>query len=197
MFSNFNDLPKREQCELMWREKANLPPNSFFLIMDERNDWEVNNLKSISSHIGTIHISQATVRKFKKRWADKRRIAMGFAEGVVESGFPQSKRLYTNLAKMYTHLHNGNIRKYIKYSTRVLDIANAVLTDSMDDDFLLFGFKVTDGPSDDRWELNTDRCTLELAKLIQTVQLSRDLWVSLLSGRIRPESECTTTIHVV
>ena len=122
---------------------------------------------------------------------------MGFAEGVVESGFPQSKRLYTNLAKMYTHLHNGNIRKYIKYSTRVLDIANAVLTDSMDDDFLLFGFKVTDGPSDDRWELNTDRCTLELAKLIQTVQLSRDLWVSLLSGRIRPESECTTTIHVV
>lgn len=181
---------------MMWREKANLSPNSFFLVMDERNEWEVNNLKHICSHNGTIHLSQATERKFKEVWVDKRRIAMQFAEGVVEAGFPQSKRLYTNLAKMYTHLHNGDIRKYIKYSTRVLDIANAVLTDSMDDDFLLFGFKMASAPTDDRWELNTDRCTLELAKLIQTVQLSRDLWPSVLSARI-PESECTLTLNVV
>jgi len=180
---------------MMWREKADLPPNSFFLVIDESNDWEVNNLKHICSHIGTIHLSEDTECKFKKLWVDKRRIAMGFAESVIESGFPQSKRLYTNLAKMYTHLHNGDIHQYIKYSTRVLDIANAVLTDSMDHDFLLFGFKITTGPSDDRWELNTDRCTLELAKLIQTVQLSRDLWSSVFSARI-PESESTMTLHM-
>ncbi len=189
MFSNFNELSKRKQCEMMHEERENLPTNSFFLALSERdNEWEVQNLKGMVPHIGGIYLSRASERKLKELWAERRKVAMGFMEGTAEAGFPQSKRFYSNLAKMYTHLHNGNMTDYVKYSDRVLDQLNAVLTDSMDDDFLLFGFKVLFKPftpTDDRWELNTDRCAMELAKMMQTVRLMRDMWPSVFNRRIR------------
>ena len=48
-----------------------------------------------------------------------------------------------------------------------------VLTDSMNDGYYLFGFCTKKG---DNWELNTDRCSLHLANMMQIIRLQRDIW---------------------
>ena len=190
MFANFNELDNHGRCQLLWDVRDKIPSNAFMFLLDETNDWEVGNLVDMSHHIGTIHLSRPIERRLKKSWEKKRTQAIQLVGGVAECGFPDSKRLYVNISKMYTHLHNGNMEQYVKYCNRILDHLNTVMTDSMDDDFLLFGFKLDKKA---RWELNTDRCTMELAKLMQIVRLGRDIWPTTLNNRIT-ESNSTITI---
>ena len=100
---------------------------------------------------------------------------------------------YKSLAKMYTYLHNGDMTKYEKDSKRILTKLNDMLTDNMDDDFCLFGLKMD---VDDVWELNTDQCTLQLVNMMEIIQLTHKVFMTLRHSKVKA-SESTYAINVV
>ena len=134
---------------------------------------------------GSVHIGTSTMNSFKEEWAHLRNLCVTFKTQYQErTGAPHITKFYNDMAKMYTYLHNGNMQKYDYYSKKIMAKLNEVLTNSMDENFVLFGFSCK---GDKNWELNTDRCTMQLANMMQNIQLHHAVFMTLRHGSVSAE----------
>ena len=186
--NNFNQKEIWEQDGIMncLMETATVEDRTkYFVILCNKNiwtKWEIDELTKIREGMtqGSVHISTKVMKRFKGIWADMRELLLAMKEPYEALiGGHHIAKCFTDMAKMYTHLHNGNMAKYGYYTNKVLTQLNDVLTDSMDDDFALFGFCCPEG-----WVVNTDECTLQLANMIQHVQLHRDVFITLRKSSV-------------
>ncbi len=189
--NNFNQKEIWEQDDIMNRlmETATVEDQSkYFVILVNSclwQKWETEVLMRVREGMkhGSVHISTKIMNRFKEGWAELRELLIAM-KGPYESltGGHHISKFFTDMAKMYTYLHNGNMDRYAYYANKVLTKLNDVLTNSMDNDFALFGFCCVNG-----WVLNTDECTLQLANMMQNVQLHRDVFMTLRNGSVSRE----------
>jgi hypothetical protein len=186
----FNNATIQQQRNAVYGIMGDTPVevrHRIFVVLCDDNlwtKWQIDALTKIRDNMahGTVHIGATVMRRFKEGWGRLCKLIMSLKK-VYDSldGQSNNSKFFVDLAKMYAHLHNGNMEKYDYYAKKVLAKLNDVMTDSMDDDFVLLGFS---SKRDKYWELNTDRVTLKLADMMQTIQLTYDVFMTLRHGSV-------------
>lgn len=197
----FNNCTPKQQTrivlEMMGSSPLEFRPKIFIVLCDDRL-WtknQIDELVKIRDNMtrGSVHIGASTMRKFKEGWGKLRNLLMIMKRTYDSLDGSSASKFFIDLAKMYAYLHNGNMERYDYYTKKVLAKLNDIMTDSMDDDFVLFGLS---GRGDKNWELNTDRATLKLANMMQSIQLHNDVFMTLRHGSV-PKEECDFIVEFV
>lgn len=204
MLSTFNTLSPKEQTYKVADILMNATKeyhHLIFVVPIHVHCKEKKRLQFMAENIDEgVYVSKKSRDSFKRNWVGEREWALKsvamISDYVPDANEMPTVKFYKAYATMYTYLHNGDMEKFEKYAQRVLVQLNDILTDSMEEYFVLLGLVLdAQNNNNNRYEVNTDRCTMALADMMQVVQLTQKVWTKLRHSKLtRGQAVCEIAV---